>query len=89
MQKALTHSLAHSENKGLSKNQRRAGQLHKGPSPTRGREASGDSQSQKARGCPNLGPRDGIFQQTVNRLPVANHIFLGSWMVDICQEGHS
>ena len=47
----------------------------------------GDSQSRKARG--NLGPRDGILHQTVSRLPVANHIFLGSWMVDICQEGQS
>jgi len=46
-----------------------------------------DSQHQKARG--NLGPRDGILHQTVNGLPVANHIFLGSWMVDTCQEGHS
>ena len=26
------------------------------------------------------------FHQTVRRLPVANHIFLGSWMVHICQE---
>ena len=30
----------------------------------------------------------GILHQTVCRLPVANHTFLGSWMVDICQEGH-
>ena len=29
------------------------------------------------------------FHQTVRRLPVANHIFLGSWMVHICQECHS
>ena len=48
---------------------------------------AGDSQSRKARG--NLGPRDSILHQTVSRLPVANHIFLGSWMVDIWQEGHS
>ena len=46
-----------------------------------------DSQSWKARG--NLSPRDGILHQTVSRLPVANQVFLGSWMVDICQEGHS
>ena len=25
----------------------------------------------------------------LSRLPVANQVFLGSWMVDICQEGHS
>ena len=46
-----------------------------------------NSQSQKARG--NLGPRDGIFHQTVSRPPVVNQVFLGSWMVDIHQEGHS
>ena len=45
----------------------------------------GNSQRQKARG--NLGPRDGILHQTASRLPVANHIFLGFWMVDIHQEG--
>ena len=37
----------------------------------------------------NLGPRDGILHQTVSRLPDANQIFLGPWMVDICQEGRS
>ena len=51
-----------------------------------GRQA-GDSQSQKARG--KLGPRDAILYQTASRLPVANQVFLGSWMVDIFQEGHS
>ena len=25
----------------------------------------------------------------LSRLPVANQVFLGSWMVDICQEGRS
>ena len=47
----------------------------------------GDSQRWKMRG--NLGPRDGILHQTVSRLPVANHIFLGFWTVDIHQEGCS
>ena len=54
--------------------------------PETGRQA-GDSQSQKARG--NLSPRDGILYQIVSRLPVANQVFLRSWMVDICQEGCS
>ena len=54
------------------------------PLPPPERQA-GNSQSQKARG--NLGPRDGILHQTVSRLPVANQVFLGSWMVDIQQEG--
>ena len=48
---------------------------------------AGDSKSQKARG--NLSPRDGILHQTVSRLPVANHVFLGYWLADICQEGRS
>ena len=57
-----------------------------GPFPFRGREAGG-SQSRKARG--NLGPRYGILHQTASRLPIANHVFLESWRVDICQEGRS
>ena len=36
-----------------------------------------------------LSPRDGIFHQTVSRLPVANWAFLASWTDDICQEGWS
>ena len=46
-----------------------------------------DSQSWKARG--NLSPRDSILHETVSRLQAANHVFLGSWTVDICQEGRS
>ena len=61
-----------------------SGQAH--PLPETGRQV-GDSQSQKARG--KLIPRDSILHQTASRLPVANQVFLGSWMVDICQEGHS
>ena len=44
---------------------------------------AGNSQHWKARG--NLGPRDSILHQIVSRLPVANQVFLGSWMVDIHQ----
>ena len=47
----------------------------------------GDIQSRKARG--NLSLRDGIPYQTASLLPVANQVFLGSWMVDIYQEGRS
>ena len=47
----------------------------------------GASQSQKARG--KLSPRDGILYQTVSRLPVPDQVFLGSWTVDIRQEGRS
>jgi len=88
--KALRYSLALSQNKGLSNHQRRASRLQTGPSPLPPPEAerqAGDSQSWKAR--ENLSPRDGILHQTVSRLPVTNQVFLGSWMVDICQEGHS
>ena len=79
----LRHSLAGLQNKGMSEYQRRASWLQNGP-PTPSRRQRG---SQKARG--NLGPRDSILHQTVSRLPVANQVFLGSWMVDICQEGRS
>ena len=59
------------------------------PSLPKAERQACDSQSWKARGCYNLGPREGIFHQTVSRLPAANHVFLRSWMVDICQEGCS
>ena len=79
----LRHSMACSQNKGLSKYQRRASQLQTGPSPPPEVERqAGNSQSQKAKG--NLSPRDSILHQTVCRLPTANQVFLGSWMVDIC-----
>ena len=58
------------------------------PSPEAERQAC-DRQSWKARGCCNLGPRDCIFYQTVSRLEVANHVFLGYWTVHICQECHN
>ena len=48
------------------------------PSTLEAERQAWDSQSQKARGCSNLGPRDSILHQTVSRLPVANHVFLGS-----------
>ena len=54
------------------------------PRPEAERQA-GSSQSWKARG--NIGPRDGILHQTVSRFPVTNQVFLGSQIVDICQEG--
>ena len=54
----------------------------------RGRHAT-DSQSCKARVSSNLSPRDWLPPPTLSRLLVANHVFLGSWTVDICQEGCS
>ena len=65
----LRQSRACSQNKQLSEYQRRA------------ERQEGNSQSQKARG--NFGLRNGILHQTGRRLPVANHVFLGSWTVDV------
>ena len=83
-------NLAHSQNKRLNKYQRRASQLCTGPSPPwrqRSRHATARAGEQGA--APILAPETGILHQTVSRLPVANHIFLGSWMVDTCQQGCS
>ena len=83
----LRHSLAHSQNKGLSKYQRRGSWLQTGPSPhwrQRGRwakpepESKGQSRPQRWHPSPNC-----------EQASVAYQVFLGSWMVDICQEGHS
>ena len=52
------HSLAHSQSKGLSDHQRRASQLHTVPFLLEAERQVGNSQSQKARGCSNLGLRD-------------------------------
>ena len=48
---------------------------------------AGGRQPEPERG--KLGPRDGIPYQNVSRLPVANQVYLGSWVVDIHREGHS
>ena len=56
------------------------------PPQEAGRQA-GRQQLEPERG--KLSPRDGIPYQTSNRLPVANQVFLGSWTVDIHQEGRS
>ena len=55
--------------------------------PPEAESQAGDRQSRKARG--NLGFRDGILHQTMSRLPVANQVFLGTWMIDICQESQN
>ena len=61
-----------------------AGYLPAPPHPVAERQAF-NSQSQKARGCYYLSPREGTFHQTGSRLTAANHVFLRSWMVDIHQ----
>ena len=72
-----------------SKKQRRESWLPFSPSIPGGREAGVQQPELKARDCCNLSPTDRIFHQTVSRLPAANHVFLGSWMVHIGQECHS
>ena len=83
----LRHSLVHSQNKGLTKYQRRASWLQTGPSPTRGREAGGRQPQPEGKGQSRL--QRCILHQIVSRLPVANKVFLGSWTVDTRREGHS
>ena len=75
----LTHRLAHSQNKGLSKYQRRGSQLHTGPSPAAGGR-SRHATARAGRQGSILVPETGILHQTVSRLlaPVANQAFLGS-----------
>ena len=92
------------QNKGTEKLQGRASWRRTGPSrwrqgeregapetaplpPQEAERQLGNIQSQKARG--NLSPSDGNLHQTASRLPVANQVFLGSWRVDIGQEGRS
>ena len=50
-----------------------------GPSSAEAERQLCNSQNCKAKGCWNLGPRDCIFHQTMSRLPIGNHVFLGSW----------
>ena len=83
----LRHYQAHSQNKGLSVYRRRASRLQTDPFPARGREAGGQQPETEGKG--QTQPQRGILYQTVSGLLVANRVFLGSWMVDICQEGHS
>ena len=82
----LRHCWACSQNKELSEYQRRDSPLWTSPSPTGGREAGWQQPEPEGEGQSQ--PRYGILYQTVRRLPVANQVFLGSWMVDVHQEGH-
>ena len=71
----------------MSEYQRRASRLGLAHPLLEAERQSGNSQSRKARG--KLGPRDGILYQTMSRLPVANQVFLETWIVGIRKEGHS
>ena len=82
----LRHSLAGSKNKGLIEYQSRASCLSSSPFPL----TEAERQTARARRQGAISASEtGILHQTVSRLPVANHVFLGSWMADICKEGHS
>ena len=61
---------------------------HLGPSYLEADRQVCNNQSRKARGFGHPGPWDHIFYQTMSKGPVANCIFLGFWMVHICQECH-
>ena len=75
----IRHCQARSQNKRLSEYQRRASWLWTGSSPAGGREAGGREPERER----------GILYQTASMLPVAKQVFLGSWMVNIHQEGQS
>ena len=77
---------ARSQNKGLSKYQRRASWLRTSPSSAGGREAGG-RQPEQARG--DIGPRVSDRYQTASRLPAANQGFWGFRRVDFRREGRS
>ena len=83
-----TRILACSQNKGLSEYQRRASLLRISPSPCRRQRVRCAIARAGRRGVISA-PEMGFLHQTVSRLPVASQVFPGSWMVDICQEGHS
>ena len=85
----LRHSLAGSQKEGLREYQRRASRLCTGPSLPGGREAGLRQPEPAGKGLLQPQPWDDILHQTMSRLLDANQVFLGSWMVDICQEDHS
>ena len=80
----LRYSLACSQNKALNNHQRKVGWLWTGPSPPEGREAGMRQPEPEGEGPSQ--PQSQHPPKTVSRLPVANHDFLGSWMVEFCQE---
>ena len=56
---------------------------------TEGTEAALRQRVRRQGSAPISAPETGILHRTVCVLLVINHVFLGSWMVDICQEGCS
>ena len=66
----------------------KASQMHTDPLPVLGQRGRLVRSRARRQGAISA-EETSILQQTMSRLPVANHIFLGSWMADNCQEGHS
>ena len=89
-QKALMCSLSGSQNKGLSEYQMRASWLCTGSflSPPLEAERQACEAVRAGRQGAISAQRQASFTK-LSRLLVANYVFLGSWMVDICQEGRS
>ena len=81
----LRHSRDSSQNKGLSKYQRRASWLQTIPSLLETGWQAGAARAKQGQYWAQVG----ILYQTASRHPVANQYFLGFWMVGICREGHS
>ena len=83
----LRHSLACSQNKGLREYQRRASWLQTSPFPhqrQRGRQVTARAGRQGKISAPET-----ASSTKLSRLPVANHVFLGSWKADICRKGRN
>ena len=81
---------AHSQTKGVRESYRRASRRsYRALPPQRRRGRSAIARAWRQAAAAILGPRDRIFHQTVSRLPVVHHIFLGSWTADIWHKYHS
>ena len=87
--KSVQWCLVCSQNKWLSKYQRRASQLSYRTLTAwrqRGRCVTARAIRQ---GAASISTPEAAYYTKLSRLPVVNHIFLGLWTVHICQECHS
>ena len=76
---SVCHDWTHTHTSSVSSVvRRRASWLHTGLSHLEADRQACNSQNQKARGCCNLSPREGIFYQTVSRLQL---LTMSSWDV--------
>ena len=81
--------LLYSHYRGLSKYQRTASWLlYRALSPWRQKDRHVTARAGRQRAAAILAPET-TSSNKLSRLPVANHVFLGSWTVDICQEYRS